>query len=199
MWVKICGCRTPAGVEAAIAAGADAIGFIFAESGRRVGVAEAARLARGVPSGVAVVGVLRSPTLGDIRRLQESLRLDMVQVSGRMPPGDPGLPVLRTIYLGAGDRLPPGPLPRADLLHLDRRQGDRFGGSGLPVGRQAARRIASQRKTVLAGGLTPETVAQAILAVEPFGVDVASGVETAGQQDPLRIRAFVRQARGALG
>ncbi len=197
MWVKICGCRTPEGIESAVAAGADAVGFIFAESRRRVTPDEARRLRALVPSSVAVVGVVRSPRLSDIRELQERLGLDMLQVSGRMPAGGIALPILRTVYLGSEDRLPRGRLPRGDLLHLDRGHAGGYGGSGLFVNQDAARRLAAQRATVLAGGLSPDNVAAAVDAVRPFGVDVASGVERDGRQDPERILHFVRRAKEA--
>ncbi len=197
MWVKVCGCRTPEGVEAAVAAGADAVGFIFAESRRRVTVEEASRLAALVPSSVAVVGVVRSPRLADVRELQAGMRIDMLQVSGRLPAGRIGLGILRTVYLGPEDRLPSGRLPRGDLLHVDRRHAGGYGGSGLGVHQGAARRIAALRRTVLAGGLNPDNVAGVIAVVRPYGVDVASGVERDGSQDPERILQFVRQAKGA--
>ena len=197
MWVKVCGCRTPEGVEAAVAAGADAVGFIFAESRRRVTVEEAGRLAALVPSPVAVVGVVRSPSLGDVRELRERMRIDMLQVSGRLPAGRIGLEILRTVYLGPEDRLPSGRLPRGDLLHLDRRHAGVYGGSGLGVNQAAARRLAARQRTVLAGGLNGDNVEAAIAAVQPFGVDVASGVERDGLQDPERIYRFVRRAKEA--
>lgn len=198
MWVKVCGCRTAEGVDAAVAAGADAIGLIFAESRRRV-TPEAARiLRRRVPSSVAVVGVVRSPTPARLRELLGTVSLDMLQLSGRMPMGlAEELRVLRTIYLGQGDRLPPGSLPRAYALHLDRRMGQRFGGTGERVSTGAARRLSQMgHRIVLAGGLTPENVSLAITEAQPFGVDVASGVESAGEQDPERILRFVLAAKG---
>ena len=197
MWVKICGCRTPEGVEAAVAAGADAVGFILAESRRRVTADLAGRLALRVPSGVAVVAVVRSPSLREIREIEESMRLDMLQVSGHLPAGRIAPPILRTVYLGEADRLPPGRLPRGDLLHLDRRRAGAYGGGGLPVSRAAARRIAAGHPVVLAGGLDPDNVQASIMAVRPFGVDVASGVERDGRQDPQRIASFVRRAKEA--
>lgn len=195
MWVKICGCRTPAGVEAAVAAGADAVGFIFAESRRAVTPDAARRLRALVPPGVAVVGVVHQPSLREIRELRQHVRLDMLQVSGRLPAGRLELPILRTVYLGLDDRLPAGKLPRGDLLHLDRRQRGVLGGSGLEVSREAARRLAARRPSVLAGGLNPGNVQAAIREVGPYGVDVASGVERDGVQDVQRIFEFVRLAK----
>jgi len=197
MWVKICGCRTPEGVRAAIEAGADAVGFVLAESRRRVGIELARELRRLVPDGVAAVGVVHAPSLARIALLRRELALDWLQVSGRLPAGDLGLPILRTVYLGGGQRLPPGRLPRGDLLHLDRRRPGALGGTGQRVDEAAARRLCERREAVLAGGLDPLSVGGAIRAVRPFGVDVASGVETGGMQDPALIRRFVEAAREA--
>ncbi len=198
MWVKVCGCRTDDGIEAAVSAGADAIGLIFAESRRSVAPQAARALARRVPSNVAVVGVVHSPTPDFLRELVEQVPLDLVQLSGTMPHGVAQLvPYLRTVYIGAEDRLPRGRLPQGFALHIDRRHGQRLGGTGERVNAGAARRIvAAGRRVVLAGGLSAENVQQAIREVAPFGVDVASGVEVAGEQDPDAIFRFVRAAKG---
>jgi phosphoribosylanthranilate isomerase len=199
MWVKVCGCRTEAGIDAAVSAGADAVGLIFAESRRRVAPKAARALAERVPSSVAVVGVVHAPTPETLRELLAEVPLDLVQLSGRMPQSIARLvPYLRTVYLGADDRLPSGRLPQAYALHLDRRHGQRLGGTGERVNLSAARRIVSTgRRVVLAGGLNAENVQQAIREVSPFGVDVASGVEVGGEQDPDAIFRFVRAAKGA--
>ena len=198
MWVKVCGCRTPEGIDAAVAAGADAVGLIFAESRRRVSVATARRLAERVPSSVAIVGVVRSPSTALLRELLDAVPFDMLQLSGKLPRGAAkGVPLLRTVYLGPDDRLPSGRLPRAYALHLDRRSTHQYGGTGQRVSTRAARRIAEMgRRVVLAGGLTPENVAAAIEEAAPFGVDVASGVEVLGEHDPDLILRFVRTAKG---
>ncbi len=197
MWVKVCGCRTADGVDAAVQAGADAIGLIFAESRRSVTPDQARRLAERVPSSVAIVGVLRSPSALLVRDLVQTVPLDLVQLSGIMPRGARRLvPFLRTVYLGPEERLPAGRMPHAYALHIDRRSA-RHGGTGERVNVRAARRIVEMgRRVVLAGGLTPQNVAQAIREVMPYGVDVASGVEKNGQQNPEAIFRFVQAARG---
>ncbi|MDA8344005.1 MAG: phosphoribosylanthranilate isomerase [Thermaerobacter sp.] len=198
MWVKVCGCRTPAGVDAAVGAGADAVGLILVESRRRVTLETAKALAKRIPSSVAIVGVVRSPSPGQLREILEAVPFDMLQLSGTMPRGSArAIPFLRTVYLGAEDRLPSGRLPRAYALHLDRRSGQSHGGTGERVNTRAALRIAQTgRRVVLAGGLTPDNVLQAIEEAAPYGVDVASGVEVGGQQDAQAIFRFVRAAKG---
>lgn len=198
MWVKICGCRTEAGVDAAVRAGADAVGFILVPESRRAVSLERLRdLAGRVPDEVARVGVLASPTRDQTMAVIDA-GLDMLQVIGRIPRGIDrlGLPILRTVHLP--DRgMPSGRLPRGDWLHLDRRQGARLGGTGQTVNFTAARRIAAQhRRVVLAGGLTAASVREAIAEVGPYGVDVASGVERDGEQSPTEITRFVRAAKG---
>lgn len=199
MWVKICGCRTAAGVEAAVEAGADAVGFVLVPSSRRAVDLRGLRdLSRCVPAGVQRVGVLVSPSKHAALAAVDA-GADMLQVIGRLPRGIErlGFRIMRTVHLpDAG--LPRGPLPRGDWLHLDRRLGSQMGGTGLVANLAAARSIARRHEVVLAGGLTPENVSAVIQDVRPFGVDVASGVESGGEQDPQRIARFVRAAKEAM-
>lgn len=199
MWVKICGCRSAAGVDAAVRAGADAVGFILVPGSRRaVALGQILELAERVPAGIARVGVVASPTRAFALRAIDS-GLDTLQVIGRLPRGIErlGIRLLRTVHLP--DRgMPHGRLPRGDWLHLDRRRGGELGGTGLQVNFTAARRIAAgDRPVVLAGGLTPANVAAAIAEVRPFGVDVASGIERGGEQSPEDIARFVHAAKEA--
>jgi len=199
--VKICGVTTDAALDAAIAAGADAIGFVLAaDSPRRLDLAAARRLAARVPPFVARVAVLRHPTAAEARAAIEALRPDLVQAEpseeltrlfdGGAPPGERArlLPVLHD---GADllERLPLG--PPAVLLEAEGRGGR---GQAPDPGRAAA--VARRVRLVLAGGLTPENVAAAIAAVRPFAVDVSSGVESSpGVKDPRRIAAFIAAVR----
>lgn len=199
MWVKICGCRSADGVDAAVRAGADAVGFVLVPQSRRaVSLELVESLGQRVPSSVLKVGVLASPSR-DFALDAIDAGLDMLQVIGRVPRGLEriGVPILRTVHLP--DRgMPSGRLPHGDLLHLDRRQGTSLGGTGQTVNLTAARRIAARyRRVVIAGGLTPENVKGVIAEVRPYGVDVASGVERDGEQDPAEIVRFVRAAKEA--
>ena len=200
--VKICGIRDEAGLEAACAAGADAVGFVLAPSPRRVSLREARALLRLVPAGIERVAVFARATRAELLAALE-LGFDALQaeLDSDWPPISAGrfaLPVLRD---GAGleTRLPPleafEPQPRSlrGALVLD---GGAGGGQGLSVDESRARRLAALRPVVLAGGLTPASVAARIRAVRPFGVDVSSGVERVrGQKDPSRVHAFVRAVR----
>jgi phosphoribosylanthranilate isomerase len=190
LWIKICGLTTEAGVSAAMEAGADAIGFVFAASKRRVTAHEAARLARGAR--VPRIAVMQHPQQGELDEVWSVFRPDALQTDIddlarlRVPADLPIIPVIR-----AGQHVD-GPLPSRVLFEGPR------SGTGETADWAAAARLARTTQLVLAGGLTAANVASAIASVRPFGVDVSSGVESApGVKDPARIHEFVRAARAA--
>ncbi|MCS6801637.1 MAG: phosphoribosylanthranilate isomerase [Chloroflexota bacterium] len=200
--VKICGLRDPAAVEAAVEAGAEFIGFVFAPSPRRVAPEEAAALRRRVPrGGPQIVGVFVNEAPATVRAIADTVGLDIVQLCGaESPQAEWGRPVIRAIR-------PAGRIPWRALapwvaggarLLVDSFKPGTFGGSGELGDWGLAARIARRWPILLAGGLRPDNVAAAIAAVRPWGVDVSSGVETAGRKDPAKIRAFVDQARAAF-
>ncbi|HHN75216.1 MAG TPA: phosphoribosylanthranilate isomerase [Acidobacteria bacterium] len=191
--VKICGLRTVAAVEAAVEAGADALGFVFAASPRRIEPAAAARLVEAVPIPIARVAVFGQPTPALVAEVLEVLRPDWVQID-----------------LAARSLV--GCLPRRCVLPVCRGEEDLqaaaetpcvvFEGARSGVGERAewcvAARWARRRRLFLAGGLDPGNVGRAIAAVRPWGVDVSSGVERQrGEKDPARMRAFVQAVRAA--
>ena len=189
MWIKICGMTTPEALEAAVGAGADAVGFVFAESVRRVSARRAAALAATVRGKVRCVAVTRHPAQDDIDEILALLRPDVLQSDAadfaqlRLPELLERLPVLR----GAGDSraLPPRLLFEGAVS-----------GAGRTCDWGAAAEAARRTELVLAGGLDPANVAAAIAAVQPFGVDVSSGVEAQpGVKDPEAIERFVKAAR----
>jgi phosphoribosylanthranilate isomerase len=193
IWVKICGLRSPDAVAAAVAAGADAVGFVFhASSPRHVEPAAAAALARAVPPGVLKVAVTRHPTQSEIDAIIADFRPDALQTDAAdlaalsLPAALGCLPVLRT---GA---MLPAALPGRCLYE------SADSGCGTSADWQQARALARRTELVLAGGLTAANVAAAIAAVRPFGVDVSSGVESApGRKDSGKIRDFIAAARAA--
>ena len=197
--VKICGLREPRGLDAAIAAGADFVGFVFAPSRRRVTPEEAAALRRRVPPrGPATVGVFVDEPPATVRAVADVVGLDFVQRCGAEPPeADWGRPVLRAIRLRR--RVPWRRLEtwtsRGARLLVDSFTPGAFGGSGELGNWAVAARLAQRQPILLAGGLRPENVGAAIAAVRPWGVDVSSGVETDGEKDPAKISAFIAQAR----
>jgi phosphoribosylanthranilate isomerase len=193
IWVKICGLNSPEAVAAALAAGADALGFVFhAASPRHVTPAAAAELVRTVPPGVLRVAVTRHPTQAELDAVLAGFAADVLQTDAadldalRLPAALGRLPVLRT------GRPLPDRLPARCLYE------SADSGRGATADWQAAAALANRTELVLAGGLSAANVAAAIAAVRPFGVDVSSGVERApGRKDAGLIRDFIAAARVA--
>ena len=189
--MKICGLTSRDAVEAAVAAGADAVGFVFAPSKRQVTAERATRLAQGVPRHIPRVAVMLHPTQSQLDEVWSAFRPEILQTDAedlqtlRVPSGMAVIPVVRAV----------GPALAGHPLIL-------FEGPVSGVGStsdwQSAAQLARTTQLVLAGGLNAINVADAIAAVRPFGVDVSSGVELSpGVKDPARIHEFVRRARAA--
>lgn len=192
MWVKVCGLTTPDAVAAAVDAGVNAVGFVFAESKRKVTAQRAAELARDVPSSIVRVAVMLHPSQAQLDEVWSQFRPDVLQTdlddlaSLQVPTGLQVTPVIR-----AGRELPT-PLPPRLLFEGP------VSGTGETTDWSAAAKVAARTQLILAGGLKPENVADAIAAARPFGVDVSSGVEARpGVKDPAKIIEFVRIARAA--
>jgi phosphoribosylanthranilate isomerase len=190
MFVKVCGLRTAREVDAAVAAGADAVGFVFAVSARRVDAVTARELAARVPESVLTVGVFRDQPLAEVLSVVAESGVRAVQFHGAEP---------RSFY----EALPDHVLIRAtgevvdhggmgeDLLLLDAPTP----GEGVAWEWTAPER---GRRWLLAGGLTPDNVAAAVRATSPWGVDVSSGVEISrGVKSPELIARFVTAAKSA--
>jgi phosphoribosylanthranilate isomerase len=195
LWIKVCGLRTADAIAAAVAAGADAVGFVFHSASPRHLAATAARaIAAAVPQGIEKVAVFLHPTQAELDAAIDAVCPDWVQTDAadlaalRVPAGQRVLPVYRT------DRPLPAPpgLPRRFLLESGR------SGAGERADWNEAAQLAAAGELVLAGGLDAANVADAIVAVRPFGIDVSSGVEsTRGVKDAVLIRNFVNAARAA--
>ncbi|MDP3718445.1 MAG: phosphoribosylanthranilate isomerase [Acidobacteriota bacterium] len=193
--VKICGLTRREDAEAAVAFGANAVGFVlWPASPRHANLEAVATIVDGLPPFITPVGVFVNPSADDIAQAaQAGLRL--AQVHGALPPGRLALPVLRAVHLAASTD---GIEPAVDdeTVLLDAHDPVRHGGTGQTVDWTRARAIAAKRRIVLAGGLTAENVSDAIKTVEPYAVDVASGVETEpGIKDLLKLRAFIDAVR----
>lgn len=191
IWIKICGMTTPEAVDAALGASADAIGFVFAESVRKLTPDAAARLAAPARGRVACVAVTRHPSQQALDEILEGFRPDVLQTDAvdlttlQIPAGLTRLPVLRSTPAA-------GPLPTRILFE------GLASGTGQTCDWTSARRLAERTELILAGGLSADNVATAIADVQPFGVDVSSGVESRpGIKDPAKIARFVSAARSA--
>ena len=199
MLVKICGLLRPEDSEAAAAAGADMLGVIFARAWRRRTVAEAQRIFDAAPAGPERVGVFVDAPLTEVEEVAHACHLDRIQLGGSEDPdycAALGSRAVKTL------RLPRDEAIVADfdvkLFHFDTAHDTRAGGTGVSWDYATARSLARGHPVLLAGGLTPDNVATAIAAARPYGVDVASGVETDRAKDPAKIEAFVRRARAAF-
>jgi phosphoribosylanthranilate isomerase len=193
MFVKICGLTSVEAVEAAVAAGADAVGFVFAESPRQVTPEQAKALCAGVPPHVARVAVMRHPHKEQWERVIEVFEPSWLQTDAddlrwiKLPQGCKALPVYRDSDAPADSDLP-------DRLLFE----GTHSGSGRVADWDEAGGLARVAEVILAGGLTVDNVADAIKFVRPWGVDVSSGVERArGEKDLGLIREFVARARAA--
>jgi phosphoribosylanthranilate isomerase len=197
--VKICGLTRRADVRIAREAGADALGFIFADSPRRLSPADGARIVPADPCDVLRVGVFLDPAKDEVSEVLRHVPLDLLQFHGSEPEafcGAFGLPWLKAVRVGrTGDvaaacRRWPG----AQGLVLDTGGAGGAGGTGRAFDWSLA--TGATLPIWLAGGLTPENVGRAIRQVRPFAVDTASGVEAApGVKDADKVRAFIAAAR----
>ncbi|WP_405224999.1 phosphoribosylanthranilate isomerase [Lentisalinibacter sediminis] len=193
-WVKICGLSSREAVQAAAEAGADAVGFVFAESPRRVLPGEARRLCEGLDRRVVRVAVMRHPGPDEWAAVRDGFAPDWLQTDAadfatlELPDACARLPVYRDDNAGLTSRSTEIP---ARFLFEGARSG-----TGQRADWSAAAALAPRAELVLAGGLSPDNVEEALAAVAPWGVDVSSGVERApGYKDPARIAAFVERVR----
>jgi len=189
--IKICGMTDIAAVEASVDAGADAIGFVFAESVRRVSMRHAVEMSEYVPLQTKRVAVMLHPTADEWREVKDVFQPDVLQTDLAdfeyldVPDRIVKWPVLREGAMLDGDALP-------DLFVYE----GRASGSGETVDWQLAAQLAKRGNMILAGGLSTENVQEAVGKVAPFGVDVSSGVESSpGKKDATKIQAFIDAVR----
>ena len=192
MFVKICGLTTPEGVAAALEAGADAVGFVFAPSVRRVTPAAAASLAAPVRGRALCIAVTLHPTSAEVEEILDVFAPDLLQTD--LADAAALSPRARARWLSVlrenaplPDELPPRLLYEGAVS-----------GAGRTADWSRAEKVARRTELLLAGGLDADNVAAAIRAVRPFGVDVSSGIESSpGVKCPTKIARFVAAARAA--
>jgi len=201
--VKICGINSASSFDAAVEAGADWIGFnFFPRSPRYVTPARAAELAARHRNGPALIGLLVDPNIQNVADILALCRLDGLQLYGDVDfsamRGRFGLPLWRPVGVGTAKDLPDSPR-QADRLLIEAQAppgATRPGGNAQTFDWTVLRGWTAPCPWLLAGGLTPENVADAIRATGAPAVDVSSGVESApGEKDPARIRAFIAAAK----
>ena len=199
MFVKICGITRLEDAEAAAAAGAGAIGFIFWPSSPRfIDPYRARAIAAALPPFVTPVGVFVNQPLDYVNGVASLVRLGVVQLHGDETPEFAAAvcrPVMKAVAIGQADvRLWPA---RVKLL-LDVHDPLARGGTGRTIDWSTAADVASRREIVLAGGLKPENVADAVARVRPYGIDVSSGVERSpGIKDHERLQALFEAVHDA--
>jgi phosphoribosylanthranilate isomerase len=199
--VKICGLTNLDDARAALEAGADYLGFVLYQgSPRAVRPARLAVLVERLPAGVRAVGVFVNATCETVRKIVADCRLYAVQLHGSESPeafARMGVALWRAVRREADEWAPqPARWTAAECLVVDAAPAGVYGGAGQVADWTAAAELARTHRTVLAGGLTPANVAEAVQRVQPWGVDVASGVESSpGRKDHDRVAQFVRAAK----
>jgi phosphoribosylanthranilate isomerase len=209
-WVKICGTTNLEDARSSLAAGADALGFIFAPSPRRVTPEQAGKMVAALPGGIETVGVFVNETEKGVVDTVRHAGLSAVQLHGDEPADFahnlktqlPAVKVLLAVpFASLRERASAAKAARdaIDALVVDGAPVHLRGGAGISFDWAEANTVLAElgpMKVVVAGGLTPDNVVESIRALHPWGVDVVSGVELSpGKKDPEKLVAFVRAVR----
>lgn len=224
MWIKICGITSLEDAKAAVDAETDAVGFVFASSPRRVTPEIVREITRALPSSVEKIGVFVDASADEIVATFETAGLTGVQLHGEYSPGHlskfrmrmkknlrPARVVRVVSYDGdsAGFARRLQSLAALPVIHddptvvlVDTRVDDKVGGTGIPFDWSAAQvafhQYSANLRLIAAGGLRPENVRLAVQTMQPWGVDVCSGVESVpGRKDHQRVKQFIRASRAA--
>jgi len=214
-WVKVCGTTNLHDAQLAIAAGADALGFIFAPSPRRIEISDAAEIIANLPNGIEKIGVFVNETPAQVAAVTQQVGLSGVQLHGDEPAGQLAefrqalgeRKIIKTLQardiLNAGRERLAGYLSARgsiDAILLDSGSAQQRGGTGIPFAWEEvvplAAAIREAMPLIIAGGLNAENVSQALRLFAPWGVDVVSGVEREpGKKNEARLRDFVAAVR----
>ena len=211
LWVKICGNTSLNDALLAADAGADAVGFVFAPSPRRVTREQVEAIVPQLPAALERIGVFVGASFDEISSTVESCSLTGVQLHFDAAPElsaklrsrfGQALRILRVVHFESEGTASHLDDPNADAILVDSHTASAVGGTGVAFDWAAARQTlfqnAKEQRVIAAGGLTSANVAEAIATLRPWGVDVVSGVEAApGRKDPAKVRAFIANARAA--
>lgn len=211
--IKIDGIKTEEHALTAAEAGADYIGMVFAQSPRQITPARAEKIVAALKeekASVETVGVFVNARVGTVNKIADICGLDWVQLHGDEPwmlCRELDLPIIKVIRVSRnysaeqiytdleyGDKLL---AKQKHIFLLDSNARDKYGGSGMKFDWKLAVPIAKRLPVIVAGGLTPDNVKEAISIIKPWGVDVSSGVETKGVKDMDKIRKFIEAVREA--
>lgn len=217
MWVKICANTNLEDALAAAEFGADAVGFVFAASKRQMTAEAVGRISAEMPEGVERVGVFGAMPAEEIAAAVGVAGLHTVQLHGGYDQALTGrlrellgerVAVIETVHWSVGDDEASAEVVRGQIEQLggarvlvDAKVGGASGGTGVSFDwRRARGALAGHERLILAGGLRPENVEDAVRLLHPWGVDVASGVENSpGRKDLKKVREFIGRARGERG
>lgn len=201
--VKVCGITNVADARVAAEAGADAVGFIFAESPREVSVEDVRGISIALPKNVLKVGVFVNEPPEEVLRKAAEAGLDMIQLHGDETPEmvaavrAGGFPVMKAVRVRNAEALAGVEAFEADLLLLDAYSEGARGGTGKTFDWGVAKTLKGRGNIVVSGGLAPENVREAIEFFEPYGVDASSSLEDApGKKNEDAVRRFIVAAKG---
>lgn len=201
--VKVCGITNVVDGRGAAEAGADAVGFLFARSPRRIDPATARGISAELPPNVRKVGVFVNEEPGEVLRIAREVGLDMAQLHGDETPEEVaeiragGLAVMKALRVRNADDLAGVEGLGADLYLLDAHGGKTRGGTGKTFDWPVAKSLRGRGNIVVSGGLTPENVREAIEFFGPYGVDASSSLEDApGKKNDDAVRRFIVAAKG---
>jgi phosphoribosylanthranilate isomerase len=199
--VKICGITNPEDALAAIEWGADALGFVLTPSPRQVSPEQASGIIAQIPPFICKVGVFADSALEAVKETMSSCGLNMAQLHGSESPAycQALFPrVIKAFRVEDASILADLPAYKVSAYLLDSYDANRKGGTGKPFDWGIAREASRLRPIILAGGLTPANVCQAIARVQPYAVDASSGVEASpGKKDHDKLHAFLKAAKQA--
>lgn len=196
--VKICGIKDLETALAAVEAGADALGFVFAESPRRIAPDEAREISISLPPFITRVGVFVDAPAAEVKQLLDYCRLDVAQLHGSESPGycrSLSLKTVKAFRVRDGNSLKAVNDYPVSAVLLDAFVPGVAGGTGESFNWEVVTQAGLKKPVILAGGLHPANVRQAVAAVGPYAVDVSSGVETDGKKDVEKIRLFTQRAK----
>lgn len=201
--MKVCGITNVADARVAAEAGADAVGFIFAESPREVSVEDVRGISIALPKNVLKVGVFVNEPPEEVLRKAAEAGLDMIQLHGDETPEmvaavrAGGFPVMKAVRVRNAEALAGVEAFEADLLLLDAYSEGARGGTGKTFDWGVAKTLKGRGNIVVSGGLAPENVREAIEFFEPYGVDASSSLEDApGKKNEDAVRRFIVAAKG---
>ena len=201
MKVKICGITDLTTAIAAIDYGANAIGFVFAKSKRKITVAKAKDIIAHLPKEVLKVGVFVNESKEKIEEIASTVGLTHVQLHGDETPAfseSLSFPVIKAVGIHDEQSLKEIENYPCEYVLLDGPKGKYSGGNGLSFDwNSISLKDLKEKKVILAGGLHGENVEEAIKLIQPYMVDVSSGVETDGKKDLNKIQSFINKAKGS--